>query len=112
MQSSQKKSFKKITKYILAGALTFGLTQVSASVMAQSGPPSPPPPDQVFKRAGSDLKRINPFKKGRKAPSGPQAGPPAPGGAPAGGPPPPPNPFNIFKKKGGTPPAPPKPPGA
>jgi len=86
MQSSGKKSVKKITKYILAGALTFGLTQFSANVMAQ-GPPPPPPPDKVIKKVGNDLKKINPFKKVKR--------PPAPGSRPAGGlklPPPPPRP--------------------
>ncbi|MFD0749335.1 hypothetical protein ACFQZS_04220 [Mucilaginibacter calamicampi] len=110
MQSPRKKSFKKITKYVLAGALTFGLTQISASVMAQSAPPAPPPPDKVFKKVGADLKRINPFKKGKTPPApGAKAGLPSPGTPPAGGPPAPPNPLNLFKKK---PAAPPKPPGA
>lgn len=113
MQSSRKKNIKRITRYILAGALTFGLTQAASSAMAQSAPPAPPPPDQVLKKAGNDLKRLNPFKKGKKLPApGSQAGPPAPGGIPAGGPPPPPNPLSIFKKKPAAPPAPPKPPGA
>ena len=106
MQSSRKKSFKKITKYILAGALTFGFAQISANVMAQSGPPAPPPPEKLFKKVGSDLKKINPFKKGKRP-----AAPAAQAGPPAGGPPPPPNPLNLFKKKPSTPPAPPKPPG-
>ncbi|PJJ79099.1 hypothetical protein [Mucilaginibacter auburnensis] len=111
MHLSHKKSFKKVTKYILAGALTFGLSHISASVLAQSAPPPPPPPDKVLKQAGDGLKKINPFKKRRKAP----APPAAPAGAPArpgGAPPPPPNPLNLFKKGGGAPPAPPKPPGA
>jgi|GEM_PF-4603459 len=101
MHLSRKKSFKKITKYVLAGALSFGLSQISSSVMAQSPPPAPPPPDQVFKKIGSGLKKINPFKKAKR--------PPAPGSARSGGPPPPPNPLKIFKKGPGTPPAPPKP---
>lgn len=113
MHLSRKKSFKKVTKYILAGALTFGLTQISANVMAQSAPPPPPPPEKVLKNVGDGLKKINPFKKGAKPPAPhAQAAPPAPGRAPAGGPPPPPNPLNLFKKKPAAPPAPPKPPGA
>jgi hypothetical protein len=92
MQSSGKKTVKKITKYILAGALTFGLTQFGSSAFAQSPPPPPPPPDKVIKKVGNDLKKINPFKKLKR--------PPAPGNKPPGAPtlPPPP-------------PKPPKPPG-
>ena len=98
MHSSRKKSAKKITKYILAGALTFGLTQISASVMAQSPPPPPPPPNVVLKKAGDGLKKINPFKNRKK-----HKAPPAPGT--------PPDPLKIFKKRPPAPPAPPKPPG-
>ena len=84
MQSLKRKSLKKVTRYILAGALTFGLTQFGASAFAQSPPPPPPPPDKVFKKVGNDLKKINPFKKVKRPPA-----PKRPSGSPKLPPPPP-----------------------
>lgn len=106
MQLRHKVKTKKFLKYIAAGVLTFGLVQVTNVVKAQGPPPPPPPPEQVLKKVGNGLKKINPFKKGRKpARSGAHAGPPAPGTPP----PPPPNPLKVLKKGPGLPPPPPRP---
>ncbi len=95
----------KSIKYLAIGLLGFGLFIQSEKGFAQSAPPPPPPPDKVLKSAGNTLKKINPFKKGEKAPAGPKLAAP-----PAGGPPPPPNPLNLFKKKSGSAAVPPPPP--
>ena len=99
-------------KYLFIGLLGLGILALSSKSFAQSAPPTPPPPDEVLKSTGNALKKINPFKKGNKAPTPPGA--PALGTPPAGGPPPPPNPLNLFKKKksaSASLPVPPKPPG-
>jgi hypothetical protein len=103
MQSSNKKSVKKVLRYIAAGVLSFGLVHVTNVVKAQGPPPPPPPPGEVLKKAGDGLKKINPFKKGRKpVRRNTKAGLPAPGTPP----PAPGSPLNLKR-----PPAPPKPPG-
>jgi hypothetical protein len=108
MESSNKKNAKKLLRYIAAGILTFGLVHGTNIVKAQGPPPpppSPPPPGQVLKKAGDGLRKINPFKKGRKpVRRRTNAGLRAPGT-----PPPPPAPGSPLNLK--RPPAPPKPPG-
>ena len=103
-------TYKKPMMYLAVGMLGLGLLALSAKSFAQSAPPTPPSPDEVFKSAGKTLKKINPFKKGNNSAA---PAPPALGTPPAGGPPPPPNPLNLFKKKKSGPslPVPPKPPG-
>jgi hypothetical protein len=92
MLNKHQPSVKK--KYRLIILLSFGLTIAGAKAFAQTQPPPPPPPPaEVFKR-------INPFKKNKKAKDTVKKVDTAKANKTnQAGPPPPPNPLNLFKKK-------------